>query len=399
MNTLAISSSAGKFSRARNASIDVLRSLVMVIMTIDHVREYSAGPGQVPLGDPVDLNSVSPLLFILRWLAHFCARLFSFLMGVSASLSASHRSAGERRIHLMSRGLILIALELTIMNWAWTFNPLWHWYFFQVIGALGVAMICLGLVSAWPSRVVLLLGVVLAAGHNAFDWMRFHPTTWMHYVWSFLHQKNVLPLFGGFEIRTTYPVVSVVALALCGYGLGDWFRNPDSAQYSRRLRNTGLALCALFLLLRLTNLYGDAGRFEPQSSLLYTLFGIGNTTKYPMSLQFMLMTIGPAMLFLAAKPRFPGAGSLALLGHVPMFYYIAHLIGAHLLAWALVLLDGYPIASLDVFKRYGGIPAGFGFPLWASIPYSIGLTMALLPACRWYAQLRSSGRHKWTSWF
>ncbi|HYP07653.1 MAG TPA: heparan-alpha-glucosaminide N-acetyltransferase domain-containing protein [Bryobacteraceae bacterium] len=381
----------------RNESIDLLRGLVMVIMTVDHVREYSGAPGQVPLGDPVDLSNVTPLLFVLRWLAHFCAPVFAFLMGVSASFSGSHRSPVDRRKHLIGRGLILIALELTIVNWSWTFNPLWHRYFFQVIGALGVAMICLGLASGWPRRVTLLAGIILAAGHNAFDSVRFEPNTWMHYVWSFLHQKNVLPLVGDYEIRTTYPVVSVVALALCGYGIGHWFRDPDSPQYSRRLMFTGLALCALFFVLRLTNLYGDAGQFQGQATWLYTLFSIGNTTKYPMSLQYMLMTIGPAMLLLAAKPDILGE-TVKLLGRVPMFYYVAHLLAAHLLVWSMALLNGYPVSSLNVVDRYGGIPQGFGFPLWASIPLSFVLIFLLLPACRRYATLRESGTHRWTSW-
>ena len=133
----------------------------------------------------------------------------------------------------------------------------------------------------------------------------------------------------------------------------------------------------------MTNVYGDAGRFEPQSTLLYTLFSIGNTTKYPMSLQYILMTIGPAMLFLAARPVLPGAASVRLLGQVRMFYYLAHIIGAHLigLGWRTTN-SAYPLSSLNVVERFGGMPAGFGFPLWTTLALSFGLTLALLPACR-----------------
>jgi uncharacterized membrane protein len=380
----------------RDDRIDLLRGLVMVVMTIDHVREYSAGPGLVPLGDPMDLSQVGPLLFLLRWISHFCAPIFAFLMGVSAWMSSAKRSVGERRRHLVLRGLVLIGLEFTFVNWAWTFNPMWHRYFFQVIAALGVAMVCLGLASGLSRRMILLMGMVLAFGHNAFDWVRFDPSTGMHYAWSFWKQKNVLPLLGGFEVRTTYPVVSVVALAFCGFGLGAWFREPDGG--ARKLRITGASLCLLFLALRLTNAYGDPFPFEPQSTWLYTFFSVLNTTKYPLSLQFMLMTVGPAMLFLSGRPVLPFPAVVRTLGRVPMFYYIAHLFVAHLLAWSAALLAGYPVSSLNVVARYGGIPQGFGFPLWATLPLSLGLTLLLLPACSWHARLRESRRHSWTQW-
>jgi uncharacterized membrane protein len=396
MTPVLSASEAAGATATRYDRIDLLRGLVMVIMTIDHVREYSAGPGVLPLGDPMNLNQVSPLLFVLRWMAHFCAPTFAFLMGISGFMAASRRSPAERRRYFVTRGLVLLALEFTIVNWAWTFNPLWHRYFFQVIAALGVGMIALGLVSNLPRRTVLIIGLVMAFGHNAFDWVRFDPQTWMHYAWSLFKQKNVLPLFAGFEFRTTYPVVSIVALAFCGFGIGAWFREPDGGR--KKLLISGLALCALFLLLRLTNLYGDPYRFEPQSSGLYTLFSILNTTKYPLSLQFMLMTIGPAMLFLALKVQLPWPSLFRTLGRVPMFYYVAHIVIAHVVAWMVALLAGYPLSALNVVERYGGIPAGFGFPLWATVPLSLMLTIALLPACQWYAKLRDSRRYVWTQW-
>jgi uncharacterized membrane protein len=372
----------------RLREIDILRGLVMVVMTIDHAREYSAGPGG--LGDPMDLAAVSPLLFGMRWISHFCAPVFVFLMGVSAYLSVARRPLAEASRQMAIRGCLLLAIEFTVVAWAWTFNPLWPRQFFQVIGAIGVAMVALAAALRWSRGWQAGVGLAICLGHNAFDSVRFSSGTAAHYVWSFLHQRNVLPLGGGFEVRTTYPVLPIVGLALLGYAAGPWFRGLSAEAAKRVLFRAGLLACAVFLALRLTNSYGDASRFQVQSDWLFTLFSLGNATKYPLSLHFMLMTVGPALLFLgwAHGRSFSRTAWLETLGRTPMFYYIAHLWTLHALAWAAALLGGYPLHSFDVSARFGGMPEGFGFPLWATLPFSFLTTALLLPACGWYAERR-----------
>ena len=351
----------------RQHSIDLLRGLVMVLMIIDHTQEYQAGPGRGLVTDPMNLAITPGPVYFWRILAHFCAPVFTLLMGISASLSNAAPS------RLVQRGLVLLALEFTVMNWAWTFNPFWHRYFFQIIAALGIAMITLAFASRFSRTTIGITGLIIVCGHNLLDSIHFTPATWQHYVWSILHEKNVLPLWGAFEFRTTYPVLPVVGLALCGYAIAHWLQRPD-----HRLRNSGLAITAAFFLLRLTNIYGDPHPTD------YSLQSIFNVTKYPLSLQFIAMTIGPALIFLdwAKTRRQP---HLEQLGRTAMFFYITHLVLLHALALAAGLIHGLPI---DLANRFGGIPDGIGFPVWATAPIAMSITALRYPLCRWYEPRR-----------
>ena len=337
----------------RVPSIDLLRGLVMVLMVIDHAREYSAGPGRV--ADPMDLSQTSPLLFTLRWLSHFCAPVFALLMGVSAGFKPDRR-------RLFTRGLWLIVLEFTLIDWAWTFNPLWPRKFWQVIAALGASNFLLALLLPLGRPALLAIGVAIVGLHNLLDPISL-PT---NYLWALLHQKTVLPLFAGFEFRTTYPVLPIAGVVLCGYGIAPWFQRPDAA---RRLAATGLSATALFLLLRLTNFYGDPSPFTG------TLQSLGNVTKYPLSLHFILMTLGPALLFLAATHNRRAPQFLVTLGRRPLPFYIGHLYLLHALALLWAFSQGHGPAPLSV--RFGGIPEAFGFPLWQTIPFALFTTAVL----------------------
>ncbi|MCC6536540.1 MAG: DUF1624 domain-containing protein [Bryobacterales bacterium] len=354
--------------------IDLLRGVIMAIMVVDHAREYAAGPGR--LTDPMDLTTVTPLLFFLRWLSHFCAPVFALLMGVSAGLA---RSAGPG--HFIARGLILIAFEFTIVDWSWTFYPPWPRKFFQVIGALGVSSILLGCLLPLGRHALWGAGLAIVAFHNLFDAVTFDPASAAHYVWAFLHQRSVLPLGAGFEVRTSYPFLPMAGVVLVGYGLGPWLFSGGC----RRYLTAGAVCLALFLALRVPNLYGDASRFTVYPDWVRTLESLGNVTKYPLSLQFVLMTVGGALLFLASLgPR--RSVFFETLGRTPMFFYIGHLYLLHLLALLWAAAAGFALAPLSV--RYGGIPAGFAFPLWMSVPFAAAATLLLYPACRWYAPRR-----------
>jgi uncharacterized membrane protein len=349
---------------ARIESIDLLRGIVMVLMAIDHAREYSSGPGRV--SDPMQLDQVTPLLFALRWISHFCAPVFALLMGLSAGFQ-------PRPQHLIVRGLLMLLLEFTIIDWSWTFYPLWPRKFWQVIAALGVSSILLGLLARFGHRAVLILGLAIIGLHNLFDGVSFAEGTVAHYVWSFVHQKNVLPLGGGFEVRTTYPFLPIAGVAMLGFGLAPWFHLPVA-------RYLGAGMCALFVLLRMTNFYGDGSAYTGGWQSL------GNVTKYPLSLQFVLMTVGPALAFLSLPIR--PARPLLVLGRAPMFFYVSHLYALHAVAllWAVAL--GMKLPPLSA--KFGGIPDAFGFPLWVTLPFALAVTAALVPACAWYANLRKS---------
>jgi uncharacterized membrane protein len=381
----------------RAEAIDVLRGLVMVVMTVDHAREYAAGPGRV--GDPMDLAAVTPLLFWLRWLAHFCAPVFVLLAGVSARLQGQRLGGAELSRHLAVRGLVLVALEFTLVDWGWTFNPAWPLKFAQVIWGIGVSLLALAALVRLPARAVAAIGVAIVAGHNLLDGVVVTGGGQLRYLWAILHHREVLPLGGGFSVRTSYPVLPLIGLAAAGFGLGGWF-GPAVAPARRRrvLAALGGGAIALFVALRLTNGYGDphdAVRYPDAASTVMSLL---NVTKYPISLGFALMALGPALLLLAAWDRAVPRRTrpVALLGRVPMFYYVAHLWALHVAALVAAVAAGHPLAAFDVRTRFGGIPAGFGFPLWASVPFALAVAALLYPACAWYDRLRASRRVAWT---
>ena len=369
----------------------------MVIMTVDHAREYAAGPGLV--GDPMDLGAVSPLLFWLRWLAHFCAPVFVLLAGVSARLQGQRLTRAELSRHLAVRGLVLVALEFTLVDWGWTFSPVWPLKFAQVIWGIGVSLLALAALVRLPARAVAALGVAIVAGHNLLDGVVVTGGGVLQYVWAILHHREVLPLGGGFSMRTTYPVLPLIGLAAAGYGLGGWF-GPAVAPVRRRrvLAALGAGAIAPFLALRLTNAYGDPHHAVRYPDVGTTVMSLLNVTKYPISLSFALLALGPALLLLAAWDRAVPRWTrrLALLGRVPMFYYVAHLWALHVLALVAAVATGHPLAAIDLGTRFGGIPEGFGFPLWASVPFALAVAALLYPACAWYDRLRASRRVAWT---
>jgi uncharacterized membrane protein len=352
-------------SRPRVHSVDLLRGLIMVLMAIDHVREGQSGPGR-NVTDPMDLAVTPMAVYVWRLLSHFCAPTFALLLGVSAFLShASPR-------HLLVRGMVLIAMEFTLVSWAWTFNPAWPRYFWQIIAALGCASLALAAVVRLPHAAVATLGLAIVFGHNLFDGLHFTPGTAAHFVWSLLHDRNVLPLFAGLELRTSYPVLPILGLAFCGYGLAPHLENHVL------LRRVGIAALAVFVLLRATGFHGDP---HPWDGALRSFW---NVTKYPLSLQFILLTTGPALLFLAAARRWRQP-FLEQLGRVPMFFYLTHLAWIHILALTFALVIGAPI---DFSRRFGGIPEAVVLPSWSFGPAGLVVALSLYPLCRWYERRR-----------
>jgi len=362
----------------------------MVLMTTDHARDY-AGLSGFPT-DPMDLTVAGPGLFLMRWVTHFCAPVFALLMGASAWLSSRRRSPEELTRHLVVRGLVLLLLEFTLVDWGSSWNPLWPRKFFQVIGALGVGMIALGLASRLGQRACLVIGCAIVALHNLTDSVRFPADTVLHYIWSFVHQRNVLPFGGGFEVRTSYPFLPVVGVALMGYGMGSWIAAGD-----RRLKYLGAGLVALFLVLRLGTGYGDLHPLQVTGQWGHDVLAVLNVTKYPFSLIFVCITVGPALAYLGWLRNSPACLRwLATLGRVPMFYYVVHLRALHVLAILGALATGYSLTTADIVSRYGWKPVGFGFPAWVSIPFALGTVAVLFPVCRWYDAQRRDKRWAWS---
>ena len=379
-------------ARPRLHSVDLVRGLVMVLMTLDHVRAYFSA---VRI-EPADSSQISSGLFLIRWVTHGCAPVFVLLTGTGAYLAlANGVPRRDQARFLATRGLGLVLLELTLVRVLWTFNidyagqPL----VVQAIAAIGVCMIALAALLALPLPVVAGVAISIIAGHNLLD--RVDPGVlgaWEP-LWRVLHVPGQVQL-GGLSLVVVYPVLPWIGVIAAGYALGPVF--AASAEVRRRaLIRLGIGCTLTFLVLRAWNGYGDSAEWTIQSTPARTLLSFLDTTKYPPSLLFLLMTLGPALLGLAAADAWRGVLGevLALMGRVPLFYYVLHLGLIHALALIIGTLAGFePRAFLTAWPF---LPRGWGyglpviFALWAAV------VLALYPACRWFAAVKAEGRDTW----
>ncbi len=420
-------------SRSRIDSIDLLRGIVMVIMMLDHTRDFIHR--DVLLGfDPTDLSRTNVVLFFTRWITHYCAPVFVFLAGTSAYLQfARGKSRRELARFLFTRGLWLVVLELTVIRVAVTFN--FDYSFLgglQVIWALGVSMIALAALIYLPLRLVGVFGVVMIALHNLLD--GFKVQSWQGpespvpsvgaKLWILLHQGfeafPVLWFFPSPVVFVVYPLIPWIGVMAAGYAFGAVYQ--WDAQRRRRLLLVGGSFAtALFVVLRLVNIYGDPARWASQKSAAFTLLSFLNTTKYPPSLLFLLMTLGPALLLLAwfesgtsavaanadRMPAVPGGrsvlsqlrGALVTFGRVPLFFYVLQWVTAHLISVVLHYVAGKPVRWMfDSNVFITGPPPGVGFSLTVVYACWIVGILLLYPLCKWFAGVKARRRDWWLSY-
>lgn len=383
----------------RLESVDTLRGLVMVLMALDHARDFFHF-GAIHGLDPLDPNQTTVALYFTRWITHFCAPVFLLLAGVGAFL-AQARGRPKRALSwfLVTRGAWLIVLEMTFVQWAgWTFAVNLHVHFALVLWAIGWSMICLAALVHLPTAAVTTFGLVLIAGHNLLDHLQPAAFGAWAPLWQILHTGGVVPLGHGHVIGAGYPLVPWIGVMAAGYGLGAWLlQAPD--QRRRRLWRLGAILTAAFFVLRGSNLYGDPRPWSVGAGAVPSLYSFFNCHKYPPSLCYLLMTLGPALLLLAWWDRRPPAWTRPLLvfGRVPMFFYLLH----------LPLLHG--LAIVAAYWRWGhagwlyGLtptppPADAGFGLaGVYLGWSAGVLL-LFPLCRWFADLKRRRRDAWLSY-
>ena len=357
-------------ARPRLDSIDVLRGLVMVVMAIDHVRDYFSNAQF----NPTDLSKTTTAYFLTRFVTHFCAPVFVFLAGTGAFLGGARgKSTKELSLFLLTRGLWLVLLELTVMRVAWSFDYDVHMLRAIVIWAIGWSMVVLAALVFLPRAAVLLFGLALIAVHNAFDGVQGGT------LWSILHVQTMVEYAPGWHLFVFYPLVPWIGVMAAGYAFGAY-----AAGNRQRIRWIGLACCALFVLVRLVNRYGDPAPWESQSIALFTLFSFLNCEKYPPSLDYLLMTLGPALVLLSVLPDSARgiAKLLAVFGRVPLFYYVLHVLLIHALA---VLFGG------------GGMGhGGYGLPgvyaVWAGV-----VALLYWPCLKW-GELKKRNKSAWLSY-
>lgn len=372
----------------RVTSVDLVRGVVMILMALDHTRDYFSNLRF----QPEDLSKATPFLFFTRWITHFCAPTFFLLAGVGVSLSMSRgKSRREMSWFLVTRGLWLVVLELTITHFGWQFSMDFP-QFLLVIWALGWSMVILAGLIYLPKKVILAISLAGIAGHNLLDGVNAESLGSFAPLWHLLHAPGLVMqdpfVFVG------YPLIPWFAVMSLGFVLGDVFQwEPERRK--KFLIRTGIAATAAFVVLRFINGYGDPRPWSGQRSVALTIASFGNASKYPPSLIYLLMTLGPTLVALAFVERARGTLSrmISVYGRVPMFYYILHLFLIHTLAYGFALWQGGDgsFLSLDV----GSFPAWYGTNL-AGVYLAWLVVVALLYVpCRWYAALKARRKDWW----
>jgi uncharacterized membrane protein len=369
--------------RQRLLSIDALRGLVILFMLLDHVRETFLLHRQV--SDPMSIDSTEPALFISRTLAHLCAPVFVLLTGLSAFLYGQ-KYQGRRDVSafLFKRGLFLVVLEFTLVNFAWTFQLPPSVIYLQVIWAIGISMLALAALVWLPRPLLIVLALVIIGGHNLLDGLHFDPGSALHIPWTILHERSWIDVSDTLRLRTTYPVLPWIGVIALGYGLGPWFANATRPAVRQRYLLLG-SLGALlgFVLLRGLNGYGEKP-WQAYDSGVQTLMSFFNVTKYPPSLLFLALTLGIGLLLLLAFERAGHRrwiGVLAVFGSVPMFFYLLHLYVLKVLYVACVALLGLNQGNYFGFESIGAV--------WL---VALVLPLALYPPVRWFARLKARRR-------
>jgi uncharacterized membrane protein len=383
-------------SRSRIESIDVLRGVIMILMALDHTRDFFGMPGV----NPTNISTTTVPLFFTRWITHFCAPTFFLLTGTGAWLARRRMSTPQLSRFLFTRGLWLIFLELVVSrDLGLQFNFDYRVTALIVLWALGWAMIVLSALVHLPPSIVTAFGLVMIATHNLFDSVQS-----TNPLWTILHAPGILVATPRYTVFVAYVLIPWVGVTAVGYGLGQIYGWAAERRRTFLLR-VGLIATALFIVLRYVNVYGNPFPWSRQPQATFTVLSFLNTSKYPPSLLFLLMTLGPALLFLraidsATPPLFRPA---LVFGKVPMFYYLLHIPLIHLLAIAVC------------FARYGHVfwmfqspglqffpftpPPGWGYSLpvvyfvWAIV------VVALYPLCRWFAGVRRRRSDWWLSYF
>jgi uncharacterized membrane protein len=366
--------------RGRIASVDILRGLVMVIMALDHTRDFFTSTGFSPR------DVTDPPLFLTRWVTHFCAPTFILLAGLSAFLNGRGKSLQELSRFLLVRGLWLILLDVTLIKFGWRFEIDLYRVSAGVIFVIGVSMVALSAMIWLPRWVIASLALVILAGHNLLDTVRAEELGDASSAWHFLHEPGLVPLGDSATLYILYPLIPWVGVMAGGYSLGPVMQ-LEKSERQRILFRLGAAITVGFAALRAANLYGDPTPWSPQDTWLWTMLSFLNCEKYPPSLLYLMMTLGPALMLLAWLDGARGllASFFATFGRVPFLYYVIHIYLIHALAVVTALaMTGVLTTTPEINFSLMSV-----FIIWLLV------IVLLYPICRWFAYLKQTGSDWW----
>ncbi|MCF6130058.1 heparan-alpha-glucosaminide N-acetyltransferase domain-containing protein [Flavobacterium sp. AS60] len=381
-------------TKIRIQSIDLLKGLVMVIMALDHVRDYFHYSAF--FFDPTDPTQTSWPIFFTRFITHFCAPAFSFLAGTSAFMIGKRKSPAELSGFLFKRGLWLVFVEIIIVNFAWKFDIQFRHVGLQTIWQLGISMIVLAALIHLPKKVILAFSILIIFGHNLLDNTHFEGS----YLWAMLHDRQKFEWTEGYFINFAYPLIPWIAVMALGYCFGALYDSSFNAQKRKRLLNgLGIGSLLLFFILIAINKYGDLVQWTNYGDTSKTLMSIFNVSKYPPSLLYLLITLGSSFLFLANADKLKGqvVNFFCIFGRVPFFYYILHIYLIHLLAAFAAYFTGFGWNALVLPTFINKVEAlkGYGFNLITVYLVWIVVILLLYPLCKKFDNYKQSNKEKW----
>lgn len=380
----------------RIVSIDILRGVIMVVMALDHTRDFFSNFQY----NPLDLEHTTTAMFFTRWITHFCAPVFVFLSGVSAFLSFNKgKTKKEAAMFLLSRGAWLIILEFTVIRFGWLFNLDYTHLIVQVIWAIGCSMILLSVLIFLPYALILAIGLAFIFGHNAFDSIHADAMGGYGGFWHVFHEMGLVQLSQSASVFVIYPLVPWIGVMAVGYCFGKVFTKPE-VERNKWMYSLGAISIFLFCIIRYINIYGDSHYWISQPTILKTILSFVDCTKYPPSLLYLLMTLGPAILLLPILEKLNNTVSRIFLvfGRVPMFYYILHIYLIHSMAMSIAYFQRIPTEYFtDTGKSFGPKP-GWGYELTGVYLYWILAVIILYFPCRWFMKIKATHKKWWLSY-
>ncbi len=384
-------------AKPRLDSIDFLRGVVMVVMALDHTRDFFSSYRF----DPLDLTQTHALLFMTRWITHYCAPVFVFLAGTGAFLSGSRgKTKPELAQFLLTRGLWLVVLEFTVIRFGWLFNFDYSLSFGQVIWAIGVSMIALSGLIFLSTRTVTIFGVAMIVFHNMLDSITPSQMGIFGWPWQIVHSGGIIIFSPNYIYIALYPLIPWIGVMAAGYGFGSLLLKEGRIR-RKMLLMLGLGMILAFIVLRVANIYGDPQPWLVQKNFLFTVFSFIKCEKYPPSFLYLLMTLGPAIALLPAFEKIKGwfAKFFITFGRVPMFYYILHIYLIHALAIVAAYFTIHNVGFLLSNNPPGTWSIPFGFRLGVVYVVWFVVVMSLYPACKWFAGVKQRRKDIWLSYF
>ncbi|MEY4541384.1 MAG: hypothetical protein RLZZ306_3141 [Bacteroidota bacterium] len=384
----------------RVLSIDIIRGIVIIIMALDHVRDLIHIDSITQ--SPTNLATTTPFLFFTRWITHLCAPIFVFLSGTSAFIvSKNYDNLGKTKKYLIKRGLWLIFLEFTIVNFGLYFDIGFHTFLFEVIATIGIGFVMLGLMLKIPSKYLGITGLIIIFTHNLTPLIPFAEGSILKVILAPFFSPAMIPLFADKAFTMAYPPIPWFGIMLIGFACGQLFELPSEKRKSIFLK-IGISALAMFIIIRFVNIYGDSVSWTLQKDSLYTFLSFMNVSKYPPSLVFCLITLGVLFSLLAFADQFNTKikNITSIYGKVPLFYFVVHFYLIHLITLMVLFVQGFSWSQFEFAKGTFGRPQGIvtGLSLWAIYLIWIGVVLVLYYPCKWYGRYKTEKKYWWLSY-